>query len=66
MKPLLTAFLRDERGLSAAEYGLIAGLMVTTLVIGVEQFAPSFDQLVDRVRDGLSQPDFGGAGSNPN
>ncbi|MCW3479241.1 Flp family type IVb pilin [Neisseriaceae bacterium JH1-16] len=32
MKEMLKKFIRDERGVSALEYGLIAGLIVVGLV----------------------------------
>lgn len=35
MKTSILKFLRDERGATAIEYGIIAGLMAAALIIGL-------------------------------
>jgi pilus assembly protein Flp/PilA len=35
MKTSILKFLRDERGATAIEYGIIAGLMAAALIVGL-------------------------------
>ena len=39
MKPLMTALIRDERGTSAVEMGLICALIVLAMLTALQGFA---------------------------
>lgn len=41
--------LRDQRGATAIEYGLIAALLVLGMMVGLSTFADSADAMFDRV-----------------
>jgi pilus assembly protein Flp/PilA len=46
---MFTAFLRDEQGATAIEYGLIAALVAVAIIIAVEQLGVSLGSLYDGV-----------------
>lgn len=46
---MLKRFLRDERGITAIEYGLIAGLMFLAIVAGVSLFATNANDMFGRI-----------------
>lgn len=47
MTHLLCRFLRDERGATAIEYGLIAALVSLAIFVGVGRFATNLGALWD-------------------
>ena len=47
--------VRDERGATAIEYGLIAGLMVLAIIGSVTAFAGANDDIYQKVEDNLVQ-----------
>lgn len=47
-------FLADERGSSAVEYGLIAGLIVIGLLAGLTAVADANDQTYDHIETELA------------
>lgn len=54
-KTLMLRFTRDERGATAIEYGLIAGLMVLAIIGGVTAFADANNEIYQTVEDNLVQ-----------
>ncbi|PWF24118.1 Flp family type IVb pilin [Corticimicrobacter populi] len=59
MRKLLNALKRDERGVSALEYAILAGVIVAAVVAGVgmfgEKIEAGFKNLGDQV-DTATQP----------
>ncbi|ODV44459.1 pilus assembly protein [Cupriavidus sp. UYMMa02A] len=53
MKRVLTLFIRDERGATAIEYGLIAGLIALAIAVGAGKLGTNlgkaFEALADKV-----------------
>lgn len=47
MRKLLKALKRDERGVSALEYAILAGVIVAAVVTGVTAFG-------DKIKDGFN------------
>ena len=45
MQKLLKAFVRDERGVSAMEYAILAGIVVLAVVTAGSAFSSSFASL---------------------
>ena len=45
MQKLLKAFVRDERGVSAMEYAILAGIVVLALVAASTSFSSSLSAL---------------------
>ena len=61
--PLFARFLKDERGATAIEYGLIAALIAVALVVGATAFGTEVTGLFSDV-DGEMSVAFGsGSGS---
>ncbi|ABI76193.1 flp/fap pilus protein [Hyphomonas neptunium ATCC 15444] len=54
-KTLMLRLARDERGATAIEYGLIAGLMVLAIIGGVTAFADANNEIYQTVEDNLVQ-----------
>lgn len=46
MKALLKSFLRDERGATAIEYGLIAALIAVVIITGVTSVGSSVNSML--------------------
>jgi pilus assembly protein Flp/PilA len=46
---MLKRFLQDETGVTAIEYGLIAGLMFLAIVAGVSLFATNANAMFNKV-----------------
>ncbi|KAF7960259.1 pilus assembly protein [Cupriavidus sp. UYMU48A] len=53
MKRVLTLFIRDERGATAIEYGLIAGLIALAIAVGAGNLGTNlgraFQAMADKV-----------------
>ncbi|WP_420998126.1 Flp family type IVb pilin [Cupriavidus sp. 30B13] len=49
MKKALARFIRDERGATAIEYGLIVGLISLALVVSAGQLGTDIGQLFTRL-----------------
>jgi pilus assembly protein Flp/PilA len=47
--------LRDQQGATAIEYGLIAGMIVITIVGGMTGFANEANQMWDKIQTELEQ-----------
>ncbi|WP_074173542.1 Flp family type IVb pilin [Caballeronia calidae] len=45
MRKLMKAFVRDERGVSAMEYAVLAGIVVVALAAMASQFSTGFSTL---------------------
>lgn len=54
MKKGWVAFLRDESGATAVEYGLIAGVMAAVLVTVLGLFGDKLNDLFEAIADKLS------------
>ncbi|MFN4185078.1 MAG: Flp family type IVb pilin [Hyphomonas sp.] len=52
-KTRMQRLARDERGATAIEYGLIAGLMVLAIIGSVSAFAGANDEIYQKVEDNL-------------
>ena len=50
---MLLAFLRDEEGATAIEYGLIAALIAVVILASVQQFAEEVTGLFTTVGDAV-------------
>ncbi|HEY7609018.1 MAG TPA: Flp family type IVb pilin [Alphaproteobacteria bacterium] len=48
---MLTTFLRDERGATAIEYGLIAALVAVVIIVALQQLGGSLGDLYGMVKD---------------
>ncbi len=51
MEALMQRFMRDEKGATAIEYGLIAGLIAVGLIVAFTVFGQSLQGLFGHVRD---------------
>jgi len=54
MKNKLIAFWKDESGVTAVEYGLIAGVMAALLVAVLGLFGDNLKELFEAIADTLS------------
>jgi pilus assembly protein Flp/PilA len=50
MKAKLAQFWNDEEGITALEYGLIAGLVAVALVVGVGAFTGSLKDMFNALK----------------
>ena len=50
---MLTRFLRDERGVTAIEYGVIAGMVFVVIVAGVSAVGANVSGLFNTVASNL-------------
>jgi len=57
MRKFVQTLLRDERGVTAVEYGILAAIVVGVLVLAGATFGDELTALWGRVTDGM-----GGAG----
>jgi len=71
MSKFLKLFVRDERGVSALEYAILAGLILTAVAAAVGVLSPSiktaFQNLANSVTNATAAPAAGGTsggGSN--
>lgn len=53
MKAKLAQFWNDEEGITALEYGLIAGLVAVALVVGVGAFTGSLKDMFNALKTKL-------------
>jgi len=51
MRGLVLRFVHDDRGATAIEYGLIAGLIAVALIVAMTSFGTSLKDLFGRVSD---------------
>ena len=51
MRQVLMHLLRDERGATAIEYGLIAALIAVAMIVALTAFGTSVQGMFGRVRD---------------
>ncbi|GAB6906849.1 Flp/Fap pilin component [Desulfosarcina cetonica] len=69
MKKQMMAFWQDESGVTAVEYGLIAGVMAALLVAVLGLFGDNLKELFEAISDTLSdatkQVKTGNANTNP-
>ena len=49
-------FLRDEEGVTAIEYGLIAALIAVVIIVGAGAVGTNLDLVFDRIGACLSMP----------
>ncbi|VWD19185.1 pilus assembly protein [Burkholderia lata] len=56
MKALLIRFLREEDGVTAIEYGLIAGLIAVAIVAGVTNIGSSLGNMFTNLGTCVSSP----------
>jgi pilus assembly protein Flp/PilA len=50
------AFIRDEDGVTAIEYGLIAALIAAVIVVAVTAIGTRLDAVFGTIRDALPAP----------
>lgn len=53
MKKLLQALKCDERGVSAIEYAILAGVIVVIVALGVAGFGENIQNMFDNASDAL-------------
>lgn len=53
MKNLFARFLKDESGATAIEYGLLAALIATAVIVGAGAFGDSIEQAFTDLGDNL-------------
>lgn len=49
MRRIFAAFLADERGATAIEYGLVGGLMAIAIIGGMSNFADANNQTYEKI-----------------
>jgi pilus assembly protein Flp/PilA len=54
---LIKNFIRDEDGVTAIEYGLIAALIAVAIVVGASAAGISINGLMQRIADCMNTPD---------
>ena len=52
----ITKFIREEDGVTAIEYGLIAALIAVVIVVAVKLIGTNLDAVFDKVADCLKSP----------
>ena len=60
---MFRSFLQDEQGATAIEYGLIASLMVLTLIVGLQLYAEAMNDMYSAEVDGSLTETIKNAGS---
>lgn len=60
MKNLLKRFKNDESGATAIEYGLIAALIGTAIIVAVGAVGTNLNQTFERIRDSIGPAAAGG------
>jgi len=55
MLKLLMALKRDERGISALEYAVLAGVLLVVIVTGVVAFGDNIDTLFGAASDAITE-----------
>jgi pilus assembly protein Flp/PilA len=53
----ITKFLREEDGVTAIEYGLIAALIAVGIIVGASAVGISINGLMQRIADCMNTPD---------
>lgn len=54
IRPLLLGFLRDERGATAIEYGLIGVLVSLSIIIGAQPIGQFIANVLETIRAALA------------
>lgn len=54
MRKFVQTLLRDERGVTAVEYGILAAIVVGVLVLGTTAFKADLLALWERVSEGMT------------
>lgn len=57
LRPFMQCFVRDERGATAVEYGLIAALIVVGVVAGVNGVADANNEMYKTIEDAVVPTD---------
>lgn len=69
MKKQMMTFWQDESGVTAVEYGLIAGVMAALLVAVLGLFGDNlkelFEAISDTLKDATDEVKSGNTGTNP-
>lgn len=55
MRNFLQTLARDERGVTAVEYGILAAIVVGVLVLGAITFGKNLEALWEKVAEGISE-----------
>lgn len=55
MKVLIAKFLNDERGATAIEYALIAGIISVGIIVSLKVISANLDGRLTSVADGLTK-----------
>ena len=53
MTNLINRFKNDESGVTAIEYGLIAGLLSLVIIVGLGVASPKLDAIFDKIGEAL-------------
>ena len=60
MRNFLQTLARDERGVTAVEYGILAAIIIGVLVLAGSAFQEELTNLWNRVADGMAAAGAGG------
>lgn len=53
MVGMITSFLRDRRGATAIEYGLIAAIIASALIVGLGGFSDQLTIVFDTIKNAI-------------
>ncbi|KON82436.1 Flp family type IVb pilin [Azoarcus sp. PA01] len=56
MLEMMKRFVRDEEGVTAIEYGLIASLIAVMIIIGATQIGVKLDEIFQYIATKLNKP----------
>ncbi|PRF40081.1 Flp family type IVb pilin [Burkholderia multivorans] len=69
MKAIIKRFLKEEDGVTAIEYGLIAGLIAVAIIASVSTIGSKLGTMFENISSCVSSPSTcgqsSGSGSNP-
>ena len=60
MKKLMKKFVRDEKGVTALEYGLLAALIAAVIIVSVQGLGQTIDTTFSNIDSAMSAINGGG------
>ncbi len=63
MKKLMKKFVRDEKGVTALEYGLLAALIAAVIIVSVQSLGSTIDTTFSNIDSAMSSINDGGGGN---
>ena len=61
MKKLMKKFVRDEKGVTALEYGLLAALIAAVIIVSVQSLGQTIDTTFTNIDSAMSTINDGGS-----